>query len=255
MPSKVGSTKWRIFWSEIVSGGERSLYCWQRVVMHERYGKSKYDFVPFFICTSSQFLRHPAVTIISGSVCGQPWHWPVIGWRVWIYNISHRKWFWWISSMFSIFNRDSQCCQSEDILINPGSSTNYQTTLLELAWVCATKVCFHISKTSTNQITRSHQTTRITMLYRYHGLCICIVCLCVCHCIFVYVSSYGQISSFLHLHNQLVSCGLADVKTTMYQFSAGKKVRVKRCEVWGGRKHFFDEMWLQWNHFHRLKHL
>ena len=104
MPSKVGSTKWRIFWSEIVSGGERSLYCWQRVVMHERYGKSKYDFVPFFICTSSQFLRHTAVTIISGSVCGQPWHWPVIGWRVWIYNISHRKWFWWISSMFSILN-------------------------------------------------------------------------------------------------------------------------------------------------------
>ena len=41
----------------------------------------------------------------------------------------------------------------------------------------------------------------------------------------------SKMPTFLHLHNQLVSCGLAVVFTSMYQFSAGKKVRVKRCEV------------------------
>ena len=49
----------------------------------------------------------------------------------------------------------------------------------------------------------------------------------------------SKMPTFLHLHNQLVSCGLAVFFTSMYQFSAGKKVRVKRCEVWGGRRHFW----------------
>ena len=49
----------------------------------------------------------------------------------------------------------------------------------------------------------------------------------------------SKMPTFLHLHNQLVSCGLAVVFTSMYQFSAGKKVRVKRCEVWGGSWNFW----------------
>ena len=60
------STKWRIFWFEIVSGTDRaSLFLpagkqlGSVIIERRRYEKFEYDFA-LFICTSRQFLRHPA---------------------------------------------------------------------------------------------------------------------------------------------------------------------------------------------------